>query len=128
MARCKYCAQCVEETCCKPAEEKSGDCTQTEDGAIAFHFGTEVQQVPSVERAERVNKKVHTEEARPELCLVPAKIALLLMNRKERKRVENTIRLVSDAGFDAGQLCQHLKTIVDHNRTIVNCNRTLHDS
>lgn len=73
-----------------------------------------------LERRELVGE-VPSEVAVPEFFLTFGKISLHLVTRRRRRKVENIVGLVSDANYDARELCRHMKAVDD-------CKRILDDS
>lgn len=98
------------------AARESRDHSGTECTENVRRFGKEVDGVPRVEETGSVEREVPTEVAVQEVCLLFAKIALRLVNRKARRGVENVSQLASDANFDAGYLCRHMKRNENGNR------------
>lgn len=64
-----------------------------------------------MKRTGDVEDKVLSEEAVPEFCLVFAEISLHVIKRRERKEVENIIRLFSDASSAGTAPRWHVKEI-----------------
>lgn len=72
--------------------------------------------MPRVEGNEDEEVEMPAEETAPEFCLAFAKIALQLVTRGARMKVENIIQLVFGGIFDAGEVRWNVKGIIDYRR------------
>lgn len=71
-----------------------------------------------MEQAGSVNGEEPTRERKMEFCLLVARISLQLASKEERWELENIIRIVSDASFDAGGHCRQVKNTDDRKRML----------
>lgn len=76
MARRRYHAQCLRATDGTSARCESSVCSRNENKENDGHLGTESNEVPPVEVAERVEGYVLIKETLLEYCLASAKKAL----------------------------------------------------
>lgn len=112
MSGCQYRAQRAKATDRAAAEQNCRDYSRAENGENGGHFGTKPEKVSRVKGAGGAEGEVPTKEAEPDICLVVTEIALQLVNRKAKKKVETIISVNSVQNFGSGEPSRHVKKLM----------------